>query len=422
LYSLDARTGCVYWSFELGSTVRGAATVGPISGQGAARYAVYVGDGRANVFALDARTGARLWKTRVDDHFVARITAGTRLYGDKLLVPVSSSEGYSAGTPDFPCCTSRGSVVALDSATGRQIWKAWVVADEPKQYLRQPNGVALYGPAGGAVWNTPTVDARRQAVYFGTGDASAGPVAPTIDSIMAVDLEQGRLLWSYQATAGDVYLGGCNGPTRSAACPKQNGPDMDIGNSPILMDLPGGKRVLLAGTKAADILAVDPDHGGALVYRVNPTGIAPGGNYKPGTAAILWGGAADATQAYYGLGLGGLVAIEPGTGRTLWVFKPTTAEGAHPVYLGAAPTVIPGVVFEGSNQGLLYAVSAANGKEVWQFDTARSFETVNKVAAHGGAIAVSGAVAVDGMLFVGSGYAVGSGASAGNMLLAFGAH
>jgi polyvinyl alcohol dehydrogenase (cytochrome) len=420
LYSLDAKSGCVYWSFEAGSTVRGAATLGPIAGHPGTRDAVFFGDGRANVYALDAHTGALLWKTRVDDHFVARITAGTRLYGDKLLVPVSSSEGYSAGTPDFPCCTSRGSVVALDAGTGRQLWKAWVVADEPKPYLKQANGVTLYGPAGGAVWNTPSIDVARRAVYFGTGDASAGPVGATIDSIMAVDIDGGRLLWSYQATAGDVYLGGCSGAERSAACPKINGPDMDIGNSPILMDLPGGKRVLIAGTKAADVLAVDPDHEGTLVYRVNPTGIAPGGNYKAGTAAILWGGAADSTQVYYGLGVGGLAALDPATGRTLWRFQPIAPTGSGALSLGAAPTVIPGVVFEGSNHGVLYAVSAADGKELWQFDTARSFDTVNKVAAHGGAIATSGAVAVDGMLFVGSGYAVGSGATAGNLLLAFG--
>jgi polyvinyl alcohol dehydrogenase (cytochrome) len=414
-YSLNAKNGCVYWSFDTGSIVRGSATLGPIAGS-ASRYAVYFGDGRANVYALDARSGSLLWKTRVDEHFVARITAGTRLVGDKLLVPVSSSEGYSAGAPDYPCCTSRGSVVALDTGTGRRIWKAWVIAEEPKTYATQPNGVKLYGPAGGPVWNTPTVDDKRGAVYFGTGDASSGPAPATTDSIMAVDLGSGKKLWAYQTTAGDVYLGGCDGADRSAACPKPNGPDMDIGNSPILLTMSGGRRLLLAGTKAADVLAVDPDHDGALIYRVNPTGAASGGVWKSGAPAILWGGAADATQVYYGLGSGGLAAIDPTSGRTLWLFKPETPEAS----LGAAPTVIPGVVFEGSNQGMLYAVSAADGKALWRFDTARSFATVNKVAAHGGAIATSGAVAVDGMLYVGSGYAVGTGATAGNLLLAFG--
>ena len=185
--------------------------LGPISGGASPRHAVYFGDGRANVYALDARSGSLLWRTRVDDHFVARITAGVRLDGDKLLVPVSSSEGYSGGTPDYPCCTSRGSVVALDVRSGRPAWKAWVIADEPKLYMRQPNGVPLYGPAGGAVWNTPSVDALRGAVYFGTGDASAGPATATSDSIMAVDIKNGRLQWAYQVTAGDVHLGGCDG-------------------------------------------------------------------------------------------------------------------------------------------------------------------------------------------------------------------
>jgi polyvinyl alcohol dehydrogenase (cytochrome) len=418
-YSLDAASGCVYWSFDAGSTVRGTATVAPIAGRAPSRYAVYFGDGRANVYALDARSGALLWRSRVDEHFVARITAGPRIFNGKLLVPVSSSEGFSAGTPDYPCCTARGSVVALDAGTGRRIWKAWVIAEEPKPYATQPNGVVLSGPSGGSVWNTPTVDARRHAVYFGTGDAWAAPSTTTTDAIMAVDIGSGRVLWAYQVTADDVHLGGCNGPELSAACPKINGPDMDIGNSPILMSLPGGARLLLAGTKAADVLAVDPDHNGALIYRVNPTGAAPGGNYRVGAPAILWGGAADATQAYFGTGTGGLAGIEAASGRTRWVFKPDAAEGSGVLSLGAAPTVIPGVVFEGSTQGVLYAVSTTDGKEIWRFDTAHSFDTVNQVPARGGAIAVSGAVAVGGMLFVGSGYAVGSAATAGNVLLAF---
>ena len=82
--------------------------------------------------------------------------------------------------------------------------------------------------------------------------------------------------------------------------------------------------------------------------------------------------------------------------------------------------MIPGVVFEGSSDGKLYALSSSDGKMLWEFNTAQDFETVNKVPAHGGAISVSGAVAAGRMLFVGSGYAVGCGASAGNVLLAFG--
>jgi polyvinyl alcohol dehydrogenase (cytochrome) len=420
LYALDARSGCIYWAYQAGSIIRGAAVVGPDADQsGHTRLAVYFGDGHANVFALDARVGTLLWKTRVDDHFVARITAAPRLYGDKLLVPVSSSEGYGAGTPDYPCCTSRGSVVALDTHTGKLLWKAWVIAAEPKPYLRQPNGVWLSRPAGGPVWNTPTVDAARQAVYFGTGDASAAPAPATTDAVMAVDLDSGRTLWSYQSTAGDVRVGGCAGADRSPACPEVNGPDMDIGNSPMLVKLTGARRALLFGTKAADILAIDPDADGRLLYRVNPTGAAPGGVYRAGAPAILWGGATDGQRAYYALGSGGLVAIDPASGQRLWRYLPANKGDAGAETLGAAPTAIPGVVFEGSSRGVLYALDAADGHVLWQFDTAQRFATVNGVAAHGGAIASSGAVAVGGMLYVGSGYAVGNGASAGNVLAAF---
>jgi polyvinyl alcohol dehydrogenase (cytochrome) len=78
------------------------------------------------------------------------------------------------------------------------------------------------------------------------------------------------------------------------------------------------------------------------------------------------------------------------------------------------------VVFQGASDGKLYAVSSADGTLLWEFNTAREFETVNKVPAHGGAISVSGAVVAGRMVFVGSGYAVGSRATSGNVLLAFG--
>jgi polyvinyl alcohol dehydrogenase (cytochrome) len=414
-YSLDAKTGCIYWSFEQGSIVRNAPAVGAVTGQGSARFAAFFGDGHANVYALDAQNGRLLWKTKVDSHFVARITAGVTYYNGKLFVPVSSSEEFSSGHPDYSCCTSRGSVVALDASTGKEIWKAWVVPEEPKPYRTMANGVVLYKPAGGAVWNAPTIDPVRGAVYVGTGDATTAPPAKTTDAIMAVDINTGKLLWSYQATENDVFMGGCNGPTKSEACPSPMGPDMDIGNSPILTTLPNGKRALLGGTKSADVFALDPDNNGALLFRMNAAG-GPTGGGRGGRGTIVWGGAADAQHVYYGAGAAGLAAIRPASGERAWVFQP---EGRG-VALGAAPTVIPGVVFQGGSNGMLYAVSAADGKPLWQFDTSQEFETVNRMVAHGGAISVSGAVVVDGMVYVGSGYAVGTGATGGNVLLAFG--
>jgi len=115
------------------------------------------------------------------------------------------------------------------------------------------------------------------------------------------------------------------------------------------------------------------------------------------------------------MGAAGLGAVQGTDGKTAWIF---TAPQAG---LGAAPTAIPGVVFQGSADGRLFAVSSTDGKPLWEFNTGQPFDTVNKVAgAHGGAIATSGAVVVDGMVYVGSGYGISSAAQGGNVVLAFG--
>jgi polyvinyl alcohol dehydrogenase (cytochrome) len=124
---------------------------------------------------------------------------------------------------------------------------------------------------------------------------------------------------------------------------------------------------------------------------------------------------------YYGAGGAGLVALRQENGQRAWAFtSPPPAAGGRGSALGAAPTAIPGVVFQGASNGMLYAVSAADGTKLWEFNTAQTFETVNKVAARGGSITSGGAVAVGGMLYIGSGYGISSAAAGGTVLLAFG--
>jgi polyvinyl alcohol dehydrogenase (cytochrome) len=412
IYSLDAKTGCVYWSFQNGSIVRNSPMVGAVKAQGGAPWAVFFGDGHANVFALDAQTGRQLWKVRVDDHVVARITGSVRYHNGVVYVPISGSEEFTAGHQDYPCCTARGGVAALDANTGKEIWKTYT-ADEPKPWKKNPNGVQLYGPAVGGVWNAPTIDPVRGALYVGTGDAVTPPESRLSDAVMALDLKTGKVLWSRRATEDDLFMGGCAGPNKGEQCPSTMGPDYDIGNSPILTTLPNGKRALFVGTKGADVLALDPDANGAVLSRTNPSG-QPVGFTGRGRGGIVWGGAADGRQVYYGMGAAGLGAVQNPGGKTAWTFAPPRAA------LGAAPTAIPGVVFEGAGDGRLFAVSAGDGKQLWEYNTAQPVETVNKVTAKGGQIAVSGAVIVDGMVYVGSGYAISAGASGGNALLAFG--
>jgi polyvinyl alcohol dehydrogenase (cytochrome) len=417
IYSLDARTGCVYWSYQTKGSVRNAISVGPVSGRGATKYAVWFGDAHANVYGVDAQTGTELWVTKVDDHFVARVTAAPAFYNGRLYVPVSSSEEFTAATLDYPCCTSRGSVVALDASTGKQIWKTYVVP-EPKPTKKNSKGIQNYAPAGGSVWNTPTVDVKRHAVYFGTGDAETEPAPKTTDAIMALDMDTGKMLWVYQAQANDAFLGGCNGAGKTDNCPSENGPDLDIGNSPILRELPGGKRILIGATKDGNVIALDPDKNGAVVWKVNVAPKPVDNSFFGRLGGIVWGGAADERAGYYGLSSGAMVAVQLTTGEKLW-FTRLAKEGVR-VSNAAAASAIPGVAFVGGTDGKLHALLTSDGHVIWEYDTARPFETVNKVPAHGGAMGAPGPTIAGGMLFAGSGYAV-TGSNSGNVLLAFSA-
>ena len=410
VYSLDMRTGCVYWSYQTKAAVRTAITIGRSGNAASARYAVYLGDMQANVYALDAATGALLWTRRVEDHFSARITAAPTLFQGRLYVPVSTSEGFSASTLDYPCCTFRGSVVALNAQTGDQIWKAYTIS-EPKPTKKNSIGTQLYAPSGVAVWNSPTVDVKRHAIYFGDGDSATEPAPDTSDSILAVDMNSGKLLWHFQAEPNDATLGGCFGKNRTENCPENPGPDWDFGASPILKTLPSGRDLLLAPNKSGIVFALDPDREGAVVWKTNLA-------EKTGTRStnLVWGGSADRQNLYVGLVTGSITAVQISTGEKLWTTR--LAPPGSRISYAAASSAIPGAVFIGGTDGKIHALSSADGRELWSFDTARDFDTVNKVPAHGGSIGSIGPAIAGGMVFIGSGYSVTSGIP-GNVLLAF---
>jgi polyvinyl alcohol dehydrogenase (cytochrome) len=166
VYALDAKSGCTRWTFKTETVVRTAISFAPISGTD--QFAVFFGDLRANAYAVNATTGALLWKTKVEDHPAARITGAPALYSGVLYVPVSSIEEATGSPASYPCCTFRGSVVALDIATGRQIWKGYTIPEAPRPTKRNAMGTQLYGPSGAAVWSAPTIDVRRSMSRPGT--------------------------------------------------------------------------------------------------------------------------------------------------------------------------------------------------------------------------------------------------------------
>jgi polyvinyl alcohol dehydrogenase (cytochrome) len=208
VYSLNADTGCVYWSFQAQAGVRSAITIGAAK-PGSSKFLAFFGDVRGNTYAIDASNGELAWKTSVDPHPLARITASPKLYDGRLYVPITSLEEVESGSPKYECCTFRGAVAALDAETGKQIWKTYTIPDVPKVTRKTSTGTNHYGPAGAGVWNSPTIDVKRGAIYFGTGNGFSEPATKFSDAIMALDMATGKVLWSFQAHPHDIWHGGC---------------------------------------------------------------------------------------------------------------------------------------------------------------------------------------------------------------------
>jgi polyvinyl alcohol dehydrogenase (cytochrome) len=412
VYSLNADTGCVYWSFQADAGMRNAISIGPVKSQGSAKFGAYFGDVRSHVYMLDATTGKLLWKVKVEDHPVSRVTGAPTLYEGRLYVPVSSSEERTAGySTVYPCCTFRGSVVALDANTGKTIWKTYTVSDTPKPTVKTSKGVQQWGPNGGAVWNSPTIDVKNKAIYIGTGDAYTFPAPKTTDAIMALDMKTGKIMWAIQDTENDAWVAGCGPGNMSENCPKDIGPDFDFGASPILRNLPDGHRMLVAGQKSGMVWGHDPDREGTVIWKAQLV-------KKLALGMITFGGAADEQNAYFGLRTGGVAAVSLDKGEQKW-FTPIAGPSAPgPRGENAALTAIPGAIFSGGWDGMLRAFSTTDGKLLWDFNMIRDYQTVNKVPAKGGSMAAPGPTVADGKLFVGSGYVFGAG-TPGNALLVF---
>jgi polyvinyl alcohol dehydrogenase (cytochrome) len=418
VYALEAASGCIHWSFRANAGVRTAISIG--TGSGAHRFLAYFGDVKANVYAVDTDTGEKVWSDRIDRHPVARVTGAPTLVDGRLYVPMSSLEESGAGNPGYPCCTFRGGVTSYDAQTGKRFWTSYTIAEKPVPLKKTSKGTQLWGPAGAGVWSSPSVDLRRRAVYVATGNGYTDPAARGSDAVVAFDLDSGKRLWTKQVMANDAYVRDCPGKYRplvpkdnkSETCPDELGPDMDFGNAPILRTLPNGRALIVIGQKDGHAWALDPDKEGEIVWsRQVGLGLDGGGG------AIMWGSAADNQLAYFPVTRAsqplGVAALRLQSGEIAWRASPP--EGG-----GAPVTVIPGVLFFGASTGTVFAYGTADGKALWQFDTAREFETVNGVPAKGGNINAAGPVVAGGMLFVPSGYSeLGNGAR-GNVLLAFG--
>jgi polyvinyl alcohol dehydrogenase (cytochrome) len=439
IYSLDSKTGCTYWTYDAAAGSQTAVTIGELARARVAALpkrlkrtlahldvikapsAAFFGDDTGAVYALDAQKGTLLWKTQVDTHPMARIVGAPTLYNDRLYVAVSSTEDAAAANPSYSCCTFRGSVVALDIASGRTLWKSYTVLQEPQPTRKNSAGVQEFGPAGAAIAASPTVDDKRHVLYVATGGSATGVEQSLTDAIVALDSADGKLRWVKQLIRPDAGTAGSG-----------------FWSSPVLRTLATGNQVLLAGQKSGVVYGLDPDHGGDILWQtkigVSSAGVVGGGASgiisavgPPGVAGspggVAWGSAADHRSLYVAIsGLlaqpantsGSLTALDMTTGAARWhtaAPEPACSWGerncAHAQ--AQAVTVMPGSAFSGSMDGHLRAYSTIDGKILWDFDTARDFQTKNGIKASGGPLDHGGATIVNGMVYVNS----------GNTLLAF---
>jgi polyvinyl alcohol dehydrogenase (cytochrome) len=454
IYSLDAATGCVHWSFQAQTGVRSAVTLATVkTGAGAQKSAAFFGDIHGNVYSVDATNGELIWKQSIDPHPLSRITGGVRVYKGRVYVPVASLEEPESSSYNYKCCTFRGMVAALNADTGKQIWKTYTIDETPTE-RKTAEGKSFMGPAGAGVWSPVAIDPKHNAIYVTTGNTFSAPDVGRSDGVMAIDLDSGKILWMQQDEAGDVWHTGCPSGTPPAGFPPKNAgaaggarrgpppgagaggragrgggggraqrpedyycpsetenPDWDFSAGVILVNLPNGKRLLLAGQKSGMVWAHDPDQKGALVWRSDVS-----------RGQIVFGGASDGENAYYVFrsGGGGVVALGVADGVEKW-FTPIPAQESMNTHTGltAGVTAIPGAVFTAGLDGVVHAFRAYDGQAIWQYDTTQEVKTVNGMTARGGSIGSAGVTVAGGMVFVPSGYTGFQNGQPGNLLLAF---
>ena len=353
-----------------------------------------------HLLALEKASGALRWKLDIPDG-PAIITQSPVVYGGRIYVGLSSNEESLSTDPTYPCCSFRGRMLAVSLASGKILWQTYTV---PQGY------------SGGTLWgSTPVIDTVRGSVYVATGNNYTLPKAVAacinagrsgcesadnhIDSVLALDLNTGKLKWARRFEGPDAWVSACysNG-AGIGACPTPQGPDFDFGSGPNLFTVGSGgaKRDLLgAGQKSGVYWALNPADGQVVwSTRVGPGGV---------TGGILWGSATDGQRVYVAnansnhqtwtlpggktTSAGTWSALDAASGRILWQ-TPDPEGGLTP----GAVTSAGGVVYGGSldPQGHMYALNAASGKVLWRF-------------ASGGSVNAGAAVAA-GRVYWGSGY------------------
>jgi len=428
---------CIKWIYRTqgNSPLRTSVAYGVLS-DGTGVLAVAGFD--TTIHLLDAKTGNAIWTKKTGTYSYSLTTGTPVVLADRIIVPMSQYEIAVAARNDQVCCNNHGYVLSLSPKDGSQQWRYDTMPDATPIRDRG-DGKMLYGPSGAPIWNSPAVDQKRRLIYFGTGEANSPPTHKNTDAIIAIGLEDGKERWSHQATARDIFLSGCGPtpkPTQLNCVSDTVYRDVDFGASMIIGSTKPGQDAIFAGQKSGTVWAMEPATGTVLWRQALGTGSPLGG--------VHWGIALDGDTVFAPISFvgrtlpdetvdvatirSGLYALNAATGEVKWVFatspdcagdRQERVPSCGRMYgFSTAPTVIDGAVIEGGLDGYLYALDAKDGKQLWKYDTATTFQGINGVSGKGGSIDAASITAGNGLLFVNSGYGM-FGETPGNVTLAF---
>jgi glucose dehydrogenase/cytochrome c553 len=367
VHAIDRKTGKQRWVAGKKTGIFGPTGVGIGYGQvyGTAQNA----QGKGSVLvAYDAKTGKRVWATDLSENG-GDIDMQPSAY-DGLVF--AATAGYGAGT--------NATIYAVDVETGKVVWDFPVIQDPKLWGHPDLNG-------GGGIWYPPAIDEQRRIVYFGTGNPYPFPGTDQYpngssrpgdnkwtDSMLALDIDTGKLVWGHQAIVHDLF-------DRDAMLAARV--DVRIGGKVRSLAISTGKLGVVYGLDAAtgkemwktkvgthqndDKTALD---GPTLVYpgslggAQTPLAIADGTIYACVMNAPSQYAGPKETSVGFNVKLGTadseLVAIDAATGKVRWDVK---LDGDA---LGAA-TVVNDLVFTSTFGGTLLAFDRTTGKQVWSW-------------------------------------------------------
>jgi polyvinyl alcohol dehydrogenase (cytochrome) len=424
--ALNRESGCVRWTFAHKSAIGSAILHETRDG----RTTLFFNDRYpAQIFALNATDGSLRWnRAAPGDNPVAMLSGTPLIDGGRMYLPLSSFEIALTANPFYGCCTTSGGMAALDTRDGHALWHRRTIPGEPKVVGHHFVFVEEQAPSGAPVWSHPTLDAASGTLFFGSGQNYSRPATATSDSIFALNAKDGAIRWVHQFHADDAYNIACDISRGHPNCPKPVGPDLDFGAPPILVHTADGRTLLIAGEKSGMVYALDPSDGHVVWTRQAGRGGALGGVHW-GMAVneplgLLFVPISDIDAGYLtgkGTARAGLYAYDIATGEPRWAHerKARCAERTCSPGLSAAIIAGPDLVFAGSLDGKLEAYEARSGKLLWSQDTWLDYpNTVNGVAAKGGAFDSHGPMLAGDQLIVSSGYGT-FGQRGGNALLVY---